>query len=185
MSLILGYDAAFPPQQTYPNSQFAFGYIGGNALHVYTAADWATIASEIQFPIWVGQNRSNGLTDGMAAVAAMKSLGFSANPPSGNRRYCVLDMETEINPKYVDDFGTEMWQAGFGTLVYGSLDFVTRNPVKEGYFVADYTGKPHIPVGAGIVACQYANNLSFDNTRIDLDVCFSDLLLHGGQGPRH
>ncbi|MHB1670116.1 hypothetical protein [Thiomonas sp.] len=74
----------------------------------------------------------------------------------------VLDMETAVTPAYVTAYGAAMHAAGLRVLVYGSRDYVLKNPALNGYFVADPGWQPgHAPPGTA-VAVQYAYAGSYD-----------------------
>lgn len=149
------------------------GYIGGSAANIWTNSDfWSLDHALRRLPIWVGAvggiARISALADASAAVARLREL--TVHPG----RVVALDMETAVDPRYVLTFGHIVANAGYMTWVYGSLDFVFRNPPLDGYWVADYdhvTTKPAHPM---VVAKQYANGQSIDRS-----------VIYGGANFRH
>ena len=182
MGLYRMFDAAYPPLQAYPGCQAVAGYIGGNTPHVWTSAEWQRFANLRQFPIWVGYLDRDPTADGNAAVMAMQRLGFRQNAP--DRRAVILDKETQVDPAWVDTFGSIIWAAGYQTFMYGSLATIMHDPPKEGYLVADWTNIPAIPPYPNIVGCQYEADVAWDSTQVDLSVITDTMMVHGGEGAR-
>jgi len=182
MSLYRMFDAAYPPQQPYPGCQAVAGYIGGNALHVWTLDEWLRFSGLVQFPIWVGFAEDDPAGHGQQCAAAMHALGW--RPFDRNRRGVILDEETQVDAAWVDAFAAQIWQAGYQTFMYGSLATILQNPPKEGYLVADWTGVPTIPPYANVIGTQYQPNVPWEGTSVDLSVITDTMLVHGGQGPR-
>jgi hypothetical protein len=142
----------------------------------------------MKLPIWVRSNPASaaeGAAEGQAAVAAMQALGV---PPAIRRvkrtwywpfrrvevvtpgNAVALDLETAVNPAYVEAFNAAVKAAGYVTWVYGSGDFVVQNPACAGYWCADYTQVQHHYPAADERATQYANSLPWQNTQVDLSV---------------
>jgi hypothetical protein len=69
-----------------------------------------------------------------------------------------LDMEVAVDVPYVSHFYRILSWAGFHVWVYGSASSVFKNPVCDGYDVADYTGEPHIHPHPEVRATQYADS---------------------------
>lgn len=182
MTLFRMFDAAWPPSSAYPGCQAVAGYIGGNTPHVWTPAEWGRFAGLVQFPIWVGAGRSDGAYDGQAAAGEMHALGW--NPGSPNRRGCVLDMEGQVNPGYVDEFALGLWQAGYQTFIYEDEQALQGNPVKEGIWLALWDGTADLPPFANVLAHQYAPNVPWTGGAVDLSVVTGQMLAHGGTGAR-
>lgn len=184
MTLTLAMDAAFPPGQVYPNAGAVLGYIGGNTPHIWTPDEWRRFQDRAQFPIWVGYQESDPVGHAREAAAAMLRLGWTPNL-TNNRRLCLLDFETQISASWVNSFADTLFTEGYETAVYGSIAFVFRNPLRSGYWVADYTERPHIPAGAGVLGCQYIANVPYDGTEVDLSVLLPAMIDHAGTGPRN
>lgn len=184
MSLYPAFDASTPPGVPYPGAAAVMGYIGGNTPHVWTRDEWRRFAALVQFPIWVGVFEADPVGHARQAVSAARALGWSPNPPSGNRRGIIIDYETEVNQAWIDSFAAVVWAAGYETFVYGSESTITGNPPKEGRWIALYNGLANLPDIPYAVAHQYAANIPFDGTAVDLSVVSADMLAHGGQGPR-
>lgn len=76
--LSLAQDAAFPqaaPLQ--PGVIVSCGYIGGDAEHVWTAADWATWGTRYRVPTWVRSDPdiTSPFADAAACAAALEAIG--------------------------------------------------------------------------------------------------------------
>ena len=177
------FDASVPPSQPYPGCQAVAGYIGGNTPHVWTSAEWQPFAPLVQFPIWVGFAEADPAAHAAECIAAMHSLGWAAFRPE--RRAVILDEETQVDAAWVDTFASAIWSAGFETFMYGSLATILHDPPKEGYLVADWTNIPAIPPYANVIGCQYAANLPWDGTQVDLSVITDGMMAHGGIGARN
>jgi hypothetical protein len=79
--LSLVQDAATPAASSVqPGVIVSAGYIGGDAAHVWTSADWAVWGTRYRVPIWVRSNPStvDPTTDANACVAALTALGAPA-----------------------------------------------------------------------------------------------------------
>lgn len=185
MSLSRMFDASSPPVQPYPGCQAVAGYIGGSTPHVWTPAEWQRFSTFRQFPIYVGSGRTNGAADGGDAVREALRLGWAAHHPTATLRAIVLDMEAETDPAYINAFADVVFKAGFCTVVYESETVMNGNPVREGVWVALWDGEADIPPGAHILAHQYKPDVPWDNTQVDLSMVSSDMMVHGGEGPRH
>ena len=182
MGLYSAFDAAYPPGTPYPGAQAVMGYIGGNTPHIWTAAEWQRFSHLVQFPIWVGYQEADPATHGSQAVAAMTALGWAEHRP--NRRAVIIDEETEVDDAWLNAFASVIWAAGYETYVYGSQSTVIDMPPKEGRVIALYNGTQDIPAGEAAVAHQYRANVPWDGTQVDLSMVTSDMMAHGGIGPR-
>lgn len=154
---LLFYDAATPPVHPPQTDGVAF-YIGGDAAHVWTAAEIAAAPARYRLPIYVRSNPSESLAapDVRAALAALHNIGA----PKG----CLVawDTETAADPRYMTVVYTMLTAAGYKLLDYGSQDNLFGNelPVGGYYWGADWTGEPHI--NAGEIGTQYANDGEWD-----------------------
>lgn len=184
-SLYRGFDASVPPAAIPPGCQVACGYIGGATPHVWTLDEWLRFDRLYQIPIWVGAGRTDGAGDGQAAATAMRNLGW--NPDGGaGRRAVILDLEGLLDAAYANGFRSEIWAAGYQTVIYEDLYRLIAggNPTGEGVLVADWNNTPSIPPYARVIGCQYAANVPFGGTTIDLDIMSGEMLAHAGFGPR-
>lgn len=146
------YDAAWPPGHP-PAWPVVAGYLGGDTPHVWSAAEWDHQPARYRLPIWVRDNpgAASVSADSAAAVTACHKLGV----PRGAT--IALDFETAVNAAYVTAFDHVLTAAGYGVMLYGSLSTVRQNPApSRGYWVADWTGTPHLVSGAA--ATQYAGS---------------------------
>jgi hypothetical protein len=79
-ALSLCQDAAYPAGTPQPGVIVTAGYIGGDALNVWTSADWAQWGTRYRVPIWVRSDPTSvdPTADGDACVAALTALGAPA-----------------------------------------------------------------------------------------------------------
>jgi hypothetical protein len=130
-------DAAYPSGHSAPEgATVTCGYIGGDALHVWSASDWKLWNTRYRVPIWVRSNPGyvNATVDANAALDALNAIHAPAP---------------------------------YKIAVYGSVDSVFQNPVADGYWPADPTGKSHLYNHANVIATQYAFDGTFDVSEID------------------
>lgn len=128
----------------------------GDPFHPWSQADWQRFNANRKLPIFVQSfpGKADGDADAFAALEALFRLGV----PAGKGIRTALDLETAVAPEYVRRYGAVMAWAGFRTYVYGSAAFVFGNPPLNGYWVADYTGKPFMYAHKDVRATQYTNN---------------------------
>lgn len=120
-----GLDSAYPPSwsraQAWFNDGWSFfgGYIGGDALNVWTNADWArvTAAGFQPLPIWVGPTalgpgRDMGVADGNAALTRLQELNLST---------VALDLENSLAPiEYARGFADAINAGSARAILYGA-----------------------------------------------------------------
>ena len=156
-------DAAHPGAM---KADIIAGYIGGSkATHIWTDAEWARFAGTKKLPIYVSSEalggNGNGVNDGFDCMRKLYSLGVPKQP-------VALDMETRVDAAYVTGFNRVLSWAGYLVWVYGSKDFVFRNPACHGYWVADFTGFPHMVDHADVRATQYETSTGVDLSEVKL-----------------
>ena len=152
------YDASTPDVSLPADAKIVAGYIGGDTPHVWTYSQWRFFGRLKKLPIYVVSNPSgrNATQDAFDCLMRLFVLGVPKGSP------VVLDLETAIDAPYVHGFYQVIKWAGYKLWVYGSLDFVVRNPPCDGYWVADYTGVPHMAITGFTKATQYATGLKWD-----------------------
>ena len=153
------WDAAFPPATPPTGFTAAAGYLGGDTPHPWTIDEWARLGRTPKLPIWVQSNPQNGHPEA-EAFAALSRLYHIGCPPG---HAVALDLEMAVNPGYVNAFHKVMKWAGFKVWVYGSRSVVMRNPECDGYWVADYTGTPHM-LDRPVRAVQWTDGTQFDQS---------------------
>ena len=159
MSFLRGKDAAFPGNIDPATTNVILGYFGGpNALHTWTAADWARFKSHPKIPMWVGGMA--GEPEGFNALQALYDLHV---PPGVG---VILDLETRVDRTYVTHFGAVLQWAGFKVWPYGSTSTLFQNPMLNGYAVADPTGVEHMYPHPGVRITQYAFEQTVDDDAI-------------------
>jgi len=153
MALRRCWDAAFPPTSP-PKWEAVAGYIGGNTPHVWTDQEWARQPARWRLPIFVRSHDGDPLADAHASIVWL----VSHKVPRGVT--LALDYETRVDATYLAVFDRAVTDAGWRVMVYGSRDFVLRNPKPSGgYWVADYTGSPHLYPGSA--ATQWSGSGPF------------------------
>lgn len=125
-------DASNPPASVKGAGAIA-GYIGGDTPHTWTPQQWGKFDGVKKLPIWVANlNKPDGHADAFACLEALYDLYVPKGTP------VAYDVETMIVPLEVQRFRNVMDWAGYMVYLYGSLDYVTKNPVCSGYWVAEY-----------------------------------------------
>jgi hypothetical protein len=158
--MALMFDAAFPPAKAPAGYSAVAGYIGGDTPHVWSHEEWARFGSLRKLPIYVRSSGGNAVADATSALISLYSLGVPKN------KAMALDLETQVNPSFVNEFVGIMNWVGYKVWVYGSASTVFKNPPGNGYWVADYTGSPFMYNHAKVRATQYASNQSIDSSLI-------------------
>jgi hypothetical protein len=185
-----GVDSAYPGAPLPAGTQILCAYVGGKFLpgapdtpHIWTTDEWNGYYedhSKIRMlPIYVHNYPGDPVECADNAVNAVTALGWAANMPGDERRIIVLDMEIFVAPAYVHGFIDRASQRGFATMVYGSWDFVVRNPPGIGYWMSHLL--PHapsiLPPNAQGVQWRYGAQWDYN--------VFSSRVWNGcGQGPR-
>ena len=160
------WDASTPPASPPAGYDAAAGYIGGDTPHVWTPGEWRRLGTLPKLPIWVRSNppasagaaRAQAHSDAFAAIEQLYRIG--ARPGST----VALDLETAISPVYVGAFNDVMRWDGWHVWPYGSRSTVFSNPACAGYWIADYTGVPHMVAGAQVRATQWTDGALFDKS---------------------
>ena len=147
-------DTSKPAHPLPPGFEAVAGYIGGDTPHVWTPQDWLKFRHDRKLPIFVRSQTvgaKGGLDDGFAALEALYELGV----PKGT--YVAYDRETSTDTAATGIFNEVIRWGGYYSLVYGSKDNIFQHPAPYGYWVADYTGTPHMYPHSGVVMTQYTN----------------------------
>lgn len=154
-------DAAYAKNLDGTSADIGGGYLlSANAFHGWAKADWDTLPG-YKLPFYVATPGQAGHVEALSAVAQLKTLKV----PSGCR--IGLDMETRVDAAYVQNFGDVVNHEGYRVMVYGSADSVFRNPVLQGYFVADYAGiGPFMYDHPGVRGTQYASGPRYDSSLV-------------------
>jgi hypothetical protein len=132
-------------------------YLGGATPHVWTLADRMAQTARWQLPIWVPSNPLTGVAEGASCAEAARAAGVKPGVTIG------WDLETHQWAGEVTAAAAVLALAGYHLMPYGSAGFVFANPPVAGYWVADWTGQPHLYPHAGVVATQYAANVTLAN----------------------
>ena len=156
----IAFDAAYPPATVPAGATTACIYAGGDTPNPIRTPTDVPVYALVRYwlPVWVRSNPHP--TQGGVDAGQMVNWLNLAGAQHGITT--VLDMETAVTPAYVTAYGAAMHAAGLRVLVYGSRDYVLKNPALNGYFVADPGWQPgHAPPGTA-VAVQYAYAGSYD-----------------------
>src|SRR6266540_4285128 len=183
MALRRCWDAAYPPTSP-PNWEVVAFYLGGNTPHVWTDSEIERQSARWRLPIFVRSHDGDPLADAHTSITWLVRHGV----PRGVT--LALDYETRVDATYLATFDRAVTDAGWRVMVYGSRDFVLRNPKPSGgYWVADYTGSPHLYPGSaatqwsgsGPFGGDYDPNLVADSTHIYLPPVHTKLADLAGQ----
>lgn len=146
------FDASTPPNAMPAGYNAVAGYIGGETPHVWTQGEWARFGKVKKLPIWV--RSLNGTPSGYNDAWRALEMLYLLNVPKGSP--VVADMEARVDVIYLNAFYKVLTWAGYQTWVYGSTSTLFRNPVCDGWWVADPTDTPHKYPVKGQRATQYA-----------------------------
>jgi hypothetical protein len=179
-----GFDASTDiPASAPAGFDAVFGYVGGDTPHVWTREQWARFEHLRQFPIWVDDvETTDPAIQAAKCVTAVKSLGWSHD----RTRIVWLDVETKVNPAWVNEFGGQLYREGYFYGVYGAADFASK------------TGAPHLWVANGSVNPELSSlqvvlayQVYFDvklgsppGGTVDISLLSPELMKLGGVGPR-
>lgn len=184
MTLYHAFDASVPPTKPYPGTEIVCGYIGGDTPHVWTAKEWNAVTDNgatRMLPIYVRSNFSGfdpGVEARKAATAA-HSLGWS--PHIG--RLIVLDSEEETDVAWIRAFGGALIRDGFHAVDYRSISVLIAHPSGLVEWAADFS-LPPMPSSQNQSGFQYAADIPWDNTKVDVSI-FDDTIYRGcGHGIR-
>jgi hypothetical protein len=166
-------DAAFPTDQLLAFDAVA-GYLGPdhNAVHPWTPAEWQKYQNKRWLPIWVYDPALTGRAQAGMCLLALHSLGIK---PKVRRWWTVwrtlsvvvsLDLETLKAVIADTEFTAVLGKAGFLVMPYGSKSTVYSNPPGFGYWVADWTSRPHMVPGRYVKATQWTSGSDHDSSLI-------------------
>lgn len=172
-----GFDVS-DPKGAVTGYDVAGGYIGGNTPHVWTAEQWAEQPARFRNYIWVYDGGTAAIAAAANAVSALEALHVP------KPAIVTLDMETGVNPDWVNTFADKIHSEGWATMVYGSPGTVFRNPPRSGYWVADPTGHPHMYEHPHTRATQWTWTATDpEGQRVDVSLYDDSLLLHDTRPP--
>jgi len=185
-SLVRMFDASVPPSSPYPGCGAVAGYIGGNTPHVWSAAEWNHASGGgrlAQLPIWVAFGETDPVGHAQSAAAAAVALGWTAHHPQ-TWRAIVADVESVAETAWLEAFGAELRRQGFLCWPYMSLSALPSDPPGYTVWLAEWDGLADVPALHDVIAHQYAHDLPFDGTSVDLSAVLPGVLASFGSGPR-
>lgn len=154
------YDAAYPSVH-HPPADVALIYVGGDTPHVWTDLEISGQPERWRLPCWVRSNPAGA----NAALDAHALIGWMVQRSVPKGVATVLDLETAVNPSYVNEFGGTLHAAGWKVLPYGSQSTLNQNPALDGRFDAHW-GQRLGTVDAGDVATQDVSTPAYDLSTI-------------------
>ncbi len=176
MKLTRCFDASLQIPETAPDGcEAVLGYIGGNAIHVWTLAEWDRFGHLRQFPCWVADLASSATQQASDAAEAAKRLGWHEG------RAIVADMEEASDAGWWNEWAGELTRRHYQPAWYGVASVVGVYAATYKW-VAEFDNDPDLP--AGWAAKQYAANVAVPGGVVDLSVIGEGLIGHGGVGPR-
>jgi hypothetical protein len=184
------YDAAFPPAAPYPGCGAVAGYIGGNTPHVWTLNEWnlASSGGQLpQLPIWVGYEETDPVGHAKEAAAAATGLGWAPfhGPKDGSTwRAIVADVEDVAETAWLTAFGTALRAEGYLCWPYMSADVLSSDPPGYQVWLARWDGQASVPAIHNVVAHQFAHDLPWRSTTVDVSAVLPGALAHFGHGIR-
>ncbi|MBA0084986.1 MAG: hypothetical protein HRJ53_08320 [Acidobacteria bacterium Pan2503] len=184
MTLHKAFDAAFPPLSAPIGCSIAIGYIGGKrATNVWTLQEWKRFALLRQIPVYVPDLTLEKPADAAVnACDAARSLGWA--PDQRPNRVIVCDLETSIDRSWYAQFTYTVAHEGFQAVAYGSLSTVLENAASD-VWVAAWDGSAALLAGQTIHGHQWAADVPWQGTTVDLSVCDDWMWDGAGRGPRH
>jgi hypothetical protein len=185
-SLIRMFDASQPPARPYPGCGAVAGYIGGNTPHVWSADEWNEASDRghlYQLPIWVGFGEANPVQHAQQAAAAAVKLGWVPHRVPVWRAI-VADVENVAETAWLEAFGAELRQQGFLCWPYMSASVLSSDPPGYSVWLAQWDGIADVPALHDVIAHQYAHDLPYLGTSVDLSAVLPGVLESFGQGLR-
>jgi hypothetical protein len=178
MPLNHAFDAEYPPDIAPAHCVAVMGYVSGaHAARIWTLEEWLRFSHLRQFPITVPDMNEAPVPQADEAVRAVMALRWR------HGRAIIGDVETSANPAWWAAFERRIRQHFFIPVIYGSLSTVLANR-PEIAIVAAWDGIPDIAPEAMVEGEQYAADVPFGGTKIDLSVITDSLLMHGGVSSR-
>jgi hypothetical protein len=181
------FDASIPPDQPYPNCHGVAGYIGGNTPHVWAAREWNAASDNGRLPmlpIWVGFGESDPADHAHLAAQQAVRLGWAAHH-SPSWRAIVLDVENVSERAWIESFGAALRGLGFLCWPYMSAAVLPSDPPGYTVWMALWDGRADVPAIHDVIGHQFAHDLPYRGTVVDLSVFESAVVLASfGYGPR-
>lgn len=174
------FDALTPPRTAPPQCTACLGYIGGPRLtghDAWTLDEWLRFVTLRQFPCYVADMGADPIGQAAEAVALMRARGWSPG------RALVYDTETQVDPVWWARIELRTAELGQRAVDYGSIGFVVRNRADR-IWSAHFDQIPDLDPGQNIEATQYAADVPWEGTQVDLSVMTWELWRQGGIGPR-
>jgi hypothetical protein len=183
MGLFRAFDGSVPPAAAPAGVQAVLGYLGGPTPHIWTEAEWLRFSHLRQAGIWIVDFSKGGWGQGDMAASAAKALDWAAH--ARRRRVIWLDAETTVQLDVMANACEGVAESGYMPGIYGSQSTVVAyERLGHPLWVANWNGMPAVPPLPDVAGHQYAANLAWDGTEIDLDVFDGSMWDHFGDGPR-
>jgi hypothetical protein len=180
------YDASAPPSKPYPGCDAVAGYIGGNTPHVWTRDEWNRASNNGRLPmlpIWVGFGEADPVGHARQAAAAAVARGWVPHH-SPRWRAIVADVEAVSETAWLEEFGHQLQLEGFLCWPYMSATALPSDPPGYQVWLAQWSNAGTVPAIHDVIGHQYAHDLPWDGTSVDLSAFLGEALDSFGHGPR-
>jgi hypothetical protein len=185
-TLVRMFDASLLPGKPYPGCQAMAAYIGGNTPHVSTAPQWNAASDGgrlYQLPIWVGFGEADPVQHAQDAARAAISLGWVPHHAPAWRAI-VADVEAVSEQAWLSAFGAELRRQGFLCWPYMSAVALPSDPPGYTVWLAEWNGVDNVPAIHDVIGHQYAPDVPYLGTAVDLSAFLPSALGSFGIGPR-
>jgi len=133
-----------------------------------------------RLPAWVPTpGHESPLTVADQFLAWLHDHGVpSQDSPGGRPVHVMWDMETGKEPDahWLNQAADRLASHGYWNIVYGSTSTLFGQPARDGYMVANPTGKPHMYLHPAVRITQYAFDVKTPGGLIDESLIAVDLL---------
>jgi len=170
---VQSFDAEHCPDPAPTGYEGALVYAGGSsAAHAWTDKEIARAAAVVKWllPVWVPTpGTDDPVKVGKEFVAWLTAHKVPTSTVAEHPVHLVWDLETGKEPDaaWADQACRVTTNAGWYNLIYGSLNVIFHQPVRDGYFVANPTGQPHMYDHRDVKATQYAFDVKVPGGVID------------------
>jgi hypothetical protein len=96
----------------------------------------------------------------------------------------VADVEAAQETAWLEAFGTQLRAEGFLCWPYMSASALPSDPPGYSVWLAEWNGVADVPPVHDVIAHQYAHDLPYQGTTVDLSMVVSVALGSFGVGPR-
>lgn len=156
MTYLTGSDAS-DPKKPLPG-EVACGYLDSNTPHPWTNEQWEMQTAKYLLPIYSADPGGNPVLAGRSAVAQMRSLKV----PEGSAYAADIELLVPGDNLWLREFAAETAKAKYGCHPYRSASTIFTFEPRSGYWVADWTGEPHMYEHPFVKGTQWASDPAVD-----------------------